>query len=127
MMIPPLNVIAAMLLASAASGFIGGWQINSWRHAAALSAEREANQRAINAASQRESAISAQLEKRLADLHANQTVIDRGVIREIQKPVYRTVCIQPDGVRILNAAASGATDTTAESAGEMPGNPPAPP
>ncbi len=121
-----IGLLAAGLLASSVAGFTGGWQINNWRHTASLVAERDTNQRAINAASQRESAIAAQLEKRLADLRANQTIIDRGVIREIQKPVYRVVCIQPDGLRYINAAAAG-TSPPAESDSEMPANPADPP
>lgn len=119
---PRIDMIAGAMIGCALAGLGAGWQINNWRHTAALAAERDANQRAINAASQRESAIAAQLEKRLANLRANQTVIDRGVIREIQKPVYRVVCIQPDGLRYINAAAAG-TSPPAESDSEMPANP----
>lgn len=57
--------------------------------------------------------ISKQVEDRLGELRANERVIDRGVIREIQKPVYQRVCLPDNAIRLLNAAA----------AGEAPGKP----
>jgi hypothetical protein len=57
--------------------------------------------------------ISKQVEQRLSELRANERVIDRGVIREIQKPIYQRVCLPDAAIRLLNAAA----------AGEAPGKP----
>ncbi|WP_374828620.1 hypothetical protein [Marinobacter shengliensis] len=57
--------------------------------------------------------ISRQVEDRLSQLRANERVIDRGVIREIQKPVYQRVCFEPELVRLLNAAQRGDADTGA--------------
>lgn len=55
--------------------------------------------------------ISRQVEDRLSQLRANERVIDRGVIREIQRPVYQRVCFEPELVRLLNAAQRGDADT----------------
>lgn len=98
--------------------FGGGWYVRGLvEDRQQLAVERAAN--AIrDAAIQRESAIAAKVEERLASLSANQTVIDRGIIRETEKPVYRNVCLGDDVVRLLNAAAAGA-DPTAEPAGEV--------
>jgi hypothetical protein len=51
--------------------------------------------------------ISKQVEQRLSELRANERIIDRGVIREIQKPIYKRVCFEPELVRLLNDAARG--------------------
>jgi hypothetical protein len=52
---------------------------------------------------------SRNVEQRLSTLRANERVIDRGIIREIEKPVFRNVCIPPgdDAFRLLNLSAQG--------------------
>lgn len=102
------------LLASAAAlaiTFAAGWQISNWQNDShALTAERAAQQ-VINAAMARESEIAANVETRLAELQANERIIDRGIIREIQKPIYQRVCLEPDVIRLLNHAATGTEPT----------------
>ena len=61
--------------------------------------------------------ISKQVEQRLSELRANERIIDRGVIREIQKPIYKRVCFEPELVRLLNDAQLG---NPSEPAGEVP-------
>lgn len=53
--------------------------------------------------------ISKQVEQRLSELRANERIIDRGVIREIQKPIYKRVCFEPELVRLLNDAQRGSS------------------
>lgn len=105
------------LLASAAAlaaTFAAGWQVASWQNDShALTAERAAQQ-AINAAMARESEIAANVEQRLSELQANERVIDRGIIREIQKPIYQRVCLEPDAIRLLNHAAAGTAPDSAK-------------
>jgi len=105
-----LTLIASA--AALAATFAAGYQVANWQNDShALTAERAAQQ-AIDAAMQRESEIAAHVEKRLGELQANERVIDRGIIREIQKPIYQRVCIGPDAIRLLNHAAAG-TDPSA--------------
>ena len=105
------------LLASAAAlaaTFAAGWQVANWQNDShALTAERAAQQ-AINAAMERESEIAAHVEERLAELQANERVIDRGIIREIQTPIYQRVCLEPELIRLLNNAATGTAPDSAE-------------
>lgn len=99
----PYAVVLAVVAAIAAGGWVGrGWYEDSQD----LAEERGA-QAAIDAAMERESKIAEKVETRLADLQANERIIDRGVIREIQNPVYRNVCLPAGGLRLLNAAARG--------------------
>ena len=53
---------------------------------------------------------SRSVEQQLGKLSANERVIDRGIIREIEKPVFVNVCIPPDGdaFRLLELLAKGA-------------------
>jgi hypothetical protein len=105
------------LLASAAAlaaTFAAGWQVAQWQNESQqLTAERAAQQ-AIDAAMARESEIAANVEARLAELQANERVIDRGIIREIQKPIYQRVCLGSDAIRLLNHAAAGTQPETTE-------------
>jgi len=99
----PYAVVLAVVAAIAAGGWVGrGWYEDSQD----LAEERGA-QAAIDAAMARESKIAEKVETRLADLKANERIIDRGVIREIQNPVYRNVCVPDSGRLLINAAARG--------------------
>lgn len=112
-----------VLLASAAAlatTFAGGWQVANWQNESQqLTAERAAQQ-AIDAAMARESEIAANVETRLAELQANERVIDRGIIREIQKPIYQRVCLEPNVIRLLNHAAAGTQPDTTELDAALP-------
>ncbi|MCE8023677.1 hypothetical protein [Billgrantia aerodenitrificans] len=109
--------LALLLVATAA----GSWQARGWyEDSHRLTAER-ALRLAIDAAFARESEIAAGVEARLAELTANERVIDRGIIREIEKPLYRNVCLGDDAVRLLNDAATGRAPDPAEPAAALSG------
>lgn len=55
----------------------------------------------------RESEIAKVVIEKLSTLEASERVIDRGIIREIEKPMYRNVCLDDNAVRLLNEAARG--------------------
>ena len=108
----------ALLLAAT---FAAGWQVANWQHESQqLTAERAARQ-AADVALARESRIAAVVEGRLAELEASERIIDRGLIREIEKPIYRSVCLGDDAVRLLNDAAAGRAPDSAEPAAALPG------
>ncbi|WP_404473010.1 hypothetical protein LG301_02135 [Vreelandella venusta] len=110
-----MNKITLMVGAAAILiAFHSGWKVAHWQNESQqLTAERAAQQ-AINAAMARESEIAANVESRLAELQANERVIDRGIIREIQKPIYQRVCLEPSVISLLNNAAAGTEPDTAE-------------
>ena len=101
--IGPYLAVVALIAAIAA----GGWVGRGWYEDSRDLAEERGAQAAIDAAMERESKVAEKVEDRLADLKANERIIDRGVIREIQNPVYRNVCLPAGGLRVLNAAARG--------------------
>jgi hypothetical protein len=119
-MIPPQIklIIGAVVFAAI---FYGGWNSRSWYEASIREAALLAQQAALNAAMNRESKIAALVEDKLSTLKANQTIIDRGVVREIIKPEYRDICFSDDALRLLSAAAKGeALDLSTELVGEVP-------
>jgi|TARA_A100000171_G_scaffold24120_2_gene22437 hypothetical protein len=99
----------------------GGWTARGWHEDSKELERQKATADAITAALQSDSKIAAAVEEKLSGLKANQTVIDRGVTREVIKPVYRNVCLPGAGVGLLNAAAlNDASQLPAEPDGEMP-------
>ena len=111
--------LAALALLLAAT-LAAGWAARGWfEDAQRLTAER-ATRQAIDAAMARESEIAGLVEERLAELEAGERIIDRGIIREIEKPIYRRVCLEPDAVRLLNHAAAGTQPEPAEPAAGLP-------
>ena len=111
------------ILASAAAlaiTFAGGYQVATWQNESQqLTAERAAQQ-VIDAAMQRESQIAAHVEERLGELQANERVIDRGIIREIQKPIYQRICLEPSVISLLNHAATGTAPDPTEPNAALP-------
>ncbi|MGJ8517524.1 hypothetical protein [Carnimonas bestiolae] len=111
------KIISAAALAIA---FIAGWKTSSWHHDSQRLVAERAAQQVADKALLRESQIADIVEQRLANLHANERVIDRGVIREIQKPVYQRLCLEPDAIRLLNHAAQYTGADPAKSAAPLP-------
>lgn len=110
----PVSVALTLLLA--------GWLIRGWYEDSQRLTAAQAADNAIHAALSREATIAEAVETRLARQKVTQRIIDRGIIREIQKPIYQRVCLDPDGVRLLNAAAEGRGPDTAESDDPLPGD-----
>ncbi|MEQ3723500.1 hypothetical protein [Alcanivorax sp.] len=93
------------VLAVVAGVAFGGWTVRGWYEGDLEAARLKATSAAIQVALDDHAAIAQAVEGKLATLKANETVIDRGVMREVIKPVYRNVCLPAAGVRLLNAAA----------------------
>lgn len=104
-----------LIIASAA--FAAGWLVHGWKEDSANLAVERAAQAITEKAMARESDIAGKVEQTLAGLSANQTVIDRGIIREIEKPIYMRVCLEPGAISLLNAAARGEAPAAAAEPG----------
>ena len=98
-----MNSLAIKLLA--VSLVLVGCFGAGWRTHAAFDAEEELKRadsvRAI------QSAVSAKLEEKLSDLRANEKVIERETQKIIERPIYRNVCIDDGGLRLLESARTG--------------------
>lgn len=112
-LIPP-QYRALLIVAFLAAVAFGGWMVRGWYEDSLSLAKERATQAAFKAALEHESTVAAKVEEKLAGLRANERVIDRGVVREIVKPEYRNVCLPPDGLQLLNAAAAGVPGDAAE-------------
>lgn len=104
--------------------FASGWNVKGWQVDSVNLAVEQAAKAIRDDAIERESDIAGKVEAKLSTLKANQTVIDRGIIREIQNPIYQRVCLEPGAISLLNAAARGeAQAVPAKPAGQVPSNP----
>lgn len=110
-------LIAAVVTAIGA----GGWLARGWFEDSKDLAAVEAQHALAAEIRKGQAEVSAQVEQRLSELRANERIIDRGVIREIQKPIYQRVCIEPDAIRLLNLAAQG--QPAGEPDGQVPDEP----
>ena len=123
-MIPYLKpALIAVTVVGIASG---SWMARGWFEDSKDLVALEAQQALVEEirAGQRE--VSAHVEKRLSELRANERVIDRGIIREIEKPVYRNVCVptDSDAFRLLRDLANG--QAPGEPDGQVPADPDSP-
>lgn len=112
-----LAVVAGFVIAAGT-----GWLARGWFEDAQRLTEERAARLVADAAMAREANIAGVVEDRLAELDANERVIDRGIIREIQQPIYRNVCIGDNAVRLLNDAAAGRAPESTEPQAQMPGD-----
>lgn len=85
------------------AGFGSGWQVRAWK-AGADDADR-LEQAALDAKRKYENADRAgqQYEGQRAGAQARERIVIQEVERVVQKPVYRSECLDDDGLRILAA------------------------
>mgnify|MGYP004447520381 CR=1 FL=1 len=108
-------------IAAVVALLFGGWTIRGWYEGNLDLLRERVTRAAIDEALESHSDVARVVEEKLSGLKANQTVIDRGVTREVIKPVYRNVCLPGAGVGLLNAAALNDTSQLpAEPDGDVP-------
>lgn len=115
-----LGALAGMLLMCAAAFGYGVHVTNDHWNAKELGVEKqiEAEKDAlVKQANDAEAALSA--------AQAQQKVVYRDVIKNVDRivtrPVYRNVCLDPDGLQLANTALTGKTPNSSQSNGTVPG------
>jgi hypothetical protein len=89
-------------LIAAAIAATASWQIQNWRFAANERdrQEMQAKEQARKADRIDQAAVSHEHDK--TRIETKYRTITKEIVREVAKPVYRNVCISPDGVRNIN-------------------------
>lgn len=95
-----------------------GWSVRGWFDDSKALAAAEAAAKERESFVARESLVATKVEERLADLKANERVIERETIKLVDRPVYRRDCIDDDGLRLIEGMARGSA--AAEPAGKVP-------
>jgi hypothetical protein len=114
-------LLAAALLAGLLAGFGGGWKLQAWRWAAADGVRAEARAEAERLQARAADAAAERHGVELARLAAERRVITREVERVItvESSAAAAVCLGPDGLRIV-AAAAGAASAAGQPAPAVP-------
>jgi hypothetical protein len=86
----------------AAIAAVGAWQVQNWRYDAMEKdrAQQEAKEQIRKA--ERVDQAAAAHEKDKVRIETKYRTVTKEIVREVEKPVYRNVCISPDGVRNIN-------------------------
>lgn len=96
-----------------------GWTLCSWfEDSKDLAAQNERDE-IMTKIRANELVIASHVEERLQELKANERIIENHTKEVIERPVYRNVCLDDDGLRIIDSYALG---NTAELIGEMSRN-----
>ena len=65
--------------------------------------------------------VAISLEEKLQKLRENERTVVRETTKVVERPVYRNVCLDPDGVRLINADKEGkASGIASQPLTEMP-------
>lgn len=98
--------VAAALLAGLLA-FAGAWQTQEWRYQAKEAQRLEALAEAKRMNELTADAGASGHESDKAAIKTEFRTITREVRRVVEKPIYRNVCLDDDGLRILERAISG--------------------
>jgi hypothetical protein len=97
------------ILALVSVSFLSGWFTNGWKEDSIRLAEKTASEKVMRLFASRESDIAIAVTEKLKGLKANERIIERHTQDIIERPVYRSICIDDDGLRQLNSYANGST------------------
>lgn len=115
-----LYVYAAASLAMLAAGATAGWQVQGWRHARLEAQRLEAEAETQRLRARSAAVASAGHETDREQIQVEFQTITREVERVVEKPVYRNVCLDADGLRLVERAVRGGA-ATGEPGDALPG------
>lgn len=97
-----MYVYVIVALASAAAASVGTWQVQNWRYGAIERDRLEMQAKDQFRKAERIDTAAAGHEKDKVRVETKYRTVTKEIVREVEKPVYRNVCISPDGVRNIN-------------------------
>ena len=103
---------AAIALAILAAAFAAGWVVNGWRYDAGRLESERAVAQSYAARVESFDRTAAETITKLIDSGEKQTIVQREVIREVEKYRERP-CFDSDVIRLLNVSATGGDTTSA--------------
>ena len=115
-----LIAIAVAVVALYGAGFYSGRRVESWRWGAS---ETAAVQKALDqykAEAAKGAAASTDLAKKEDQIRGQTRTIAKFVDRIVEKPVYRNVCLDVDGLRAANEALTRKAPTGGQPDGAVP-------
>ena len=101
-------------------GAIGGYRYSEGRHAVADAKAQELRQALIDQQRAHEAQVAQTLEAKLSELQANERTIEHERLKIVERPVYRNVCIDDAGVRLIEAARAAKAGAASEPVTALP-------
>ena len=105
-MVDPRIIGAGLVLAAT---FGTGWATRGWHEAALRESDAKARAEAQKIIDDKADASARDHEAMRAALAVQQRVVTKEVAHVVEKPIYRNVCLDDDGLRVLNAAVGAAS------------------
>lgn len=99
-------------LAALVAGFGAGWTTHSWKVGSAQAVELKAEAKATVQETARVDVVAEKHEATKTVLRTRERVILQEVERVVEKPVYRNVCFDDDGMRKLAKAVAPTSQPT---------------
>lgn len=121
-----LYAIAALCLAFLAAGSAGGWNARGWKCSADDQQRRDNEAETARLRAKRVDGAAEQLEQKKAAGDIRWRTVVKEVAHVVEKPVYRTACLDDDGLRLIAAevgARAASQPAAAMSAGSAAGAP----
>lgn len=117
------HLAAALIAGALAAG--GAWRVQDWRYGAKEAARLEEVARDRMRAEKNIDVAATGYEKDKARIRTEFITITEEVERVIEKPVYRDVCLDADGLRVLSDAIRGPAPASSQPARTLsrPGSP----
>jgi len=98
--------VRALIAAAVAGALIAaGWSARGWLEDSKDLAAMQAQKTLADKIREGQAEVSKQVAEHLSQMEGTERIIDRGVIREVSKPIYQRVCLPDNAIRLLNAAA----------------------
>lgn len=125
----PLSIFFAkyrlvLLVGAFVATFLAGWQVNGWRlnakHDAELLAAAKKAKEAYTAKEKQYNEAAQALEVARNEREIVYRTIEKRVEKVVDRPVYRNVCLDDVGLRIVNDALAGRASDPGKSDTTMP-------
>jgi hypothetical protein len=100
----------AAALVSAGLAFTGGWMVRGWKAGADEVAQMRTDARTALVRAEKVDGAAVAHEGTKAKLQRQDQALDREIERVVEKPVYRNVCLDADGLRVIADALAGTPD-----------------
>lgn len=94
------------------TAFAAGWAVKGAFDDSAELAAQKARDALVKELRDNEAHIANILERKLKDLKANEKTIIRERTKLVDRDVYHNECLDADGVRLIERARTGKTDTS---------------
>ncbi len=101
-------IAIAAVVGALATAVSLGWVVRGWKEGAVTNANLQLIQQFKDEFHAHEQSVAGLLSEKLSTLKGNKTIVEKHFAQIVDRPVYRNVCLDDDGLRILEAARLGA-------------------